>query len=132
MAIGKKGNDALEKENQVISNQSNVFEDLTFENVAKIADTLMAQFESGAVDKIELVYNKFKNAATQIILTEPFLPIVPNTEIINLNQDYTIPKDFEKSSFCLHPLVGSLKLIHNSLYFYQILFCQSVFVLFFY
>ena len=88
LAIGKKGNDALEKENQVISNQSNVFEDLTFENVAKIADALMAQFESGAVDKIELVYNKFKNAATQIILTEPFLPIVPNTEIINLNQDY--------------------------------------------
>ena len=88
LAIGKKGNDALEKENQVISNQSNVFEDLTFENVAKIADTLMAQFESGAVDKIELVYNKFKNAATQIILTEPFLPIVPNTEIVNLNHDY--------------------------------------------
>ena len=88
LAIGKKGNDALEKENQVISNQSNVFEDLTFENVAKIADTLIAQFESGAVDKIELVYNKFKNAATQIILTEPFLPIVPNTEIVNLNQDY--------------------------------------------
>ena len=88
LAIGKKGNDALEKENQVISNQSNVFEDLTFENVAKIADTLMAQFESGAVDKFELVYNKFKNAATQIILTEPFLPIVPNTEIVNLNQDY--------------------------------------------
>lgn len=88
LAIGKKGNDALEKENQIISNQSNVFEDLTFENVAKIADTLMAQFESGAVDKIELVYNKFKNAATQIILTEPFLPIVPNTEIVNLNHDY--------------------------------------------
>ena len=88
LAIGKKGNDALEKENQVISNQSNVFEDLTFENVAKIADTLMSQFESGAVDKIELVYNKFKNAATQIVLTEPFLPIVPNTEIVNLNLDY--------------------------------------------
>ena len=88
LAIGKKGNDALEKENQVISNQSNVFEDLTFENVAKIAETLMAQFESGSVDKIELVYNKFKNAATQIVLTEPFLPIVPNTEIVNLNLDY--------------------------------------------
>ena len=88
LAIGKKGNDALEKENQVISNQSNVFEDLTFENVAKIAETLMAQYESGSVDKIELVYNKFKNAATQIVLTEPFLPIVPNTEIVNLNLDY--------------------------------------------
>ena len=102
LAIGKKGNDALEKENQVISNQSNVFEDLTFENVAKIADTLIAQFESGAVDKIELVYNKFKNAATQIILMEPFLPIVPNTEIVNLNQDYI----FEPSkSEIVEPLI---------------------------
>ena len=87
-AIGKKGNDALAKEHQVISNQSSVFEDLTFENVATIAEMLMAQFESGAFDKIELVYNKFKNAATQIVMTEPFLPIVSTTESINVNQDY--------------------------------------------
>ena len=34
-------------------------------------------FADGTYDKIELVYNKFKNAATQIIMTEQFLPIVP-------------------------------------------------------
>ena len=88
VAIGKKGNDALAKEYQVISNQSSVYEDLTFENVAAIAEMLMAQFESGAFDKIELVYNKFKNAATQVVMTEPFLPIVSTTESINVNQDY--------------------------------------------
>jgi F-type H+-transporting ATPase subunit gamma len=88
VAIGKKGNDALAKEYQVISNQSSVFDDLTFENVAIIAEMLMAQFESGAFDKIELVYNKFKNAATQVVMTEPFLPIVSTTESINVNQDY--------------------------------------------
>ena len=88
VSIGKKGNDALAKEYKVISNQSSVFDDLTFENAATIAEMLMTQFESGAFDKIELVYNKFKNAATQVVMTEPFLPIVSTTESINVNQDY--------------------------------------------
>jgi len=88
MAIGKKGNDALGKDYQVISNESSVFDDLTFENVAIIADMLMAQFESGAFDKIELVYNKFKNAATQVVMNETFLPIASETQGVNVNQDY--------------------------------------------
>ena len=88
MAIGKKGNDVLGKDYQVISNESSVFDDLTFENVAIIADMLMAQFESGAFDKIELVYNKFKNAATQVVMNETFLPIVSEMQGVNVNQDY--------------------------------------------
>ena len=88
MAIGKKGNDVLGKDYQIISNESNVFDDLTFENVAIIADMLMAQFESGAFDKIELVYNKFKNAATQVVMNETFLPIASETQGVNVNQDY--------------------------------------------
>ena len=88
MAIGKKGNDVLGKDYQIISNESSVFDDLTFENVAIIADMLMAQFESGAFDKIELVYNKFKNAATQVVMNETFLPIVSETQGVNVNQDY--------------------------------------------
>ena len=88
MAIGKKGNDALGKDYQVISNESSVFDDLTFENVAIIADMLMAQFESGAFDKIELVYNKFKNAATQVVMNETFLPIVSEAQGVDANQDY--------------------------------------------
>tara|TARA_B100000768_G_scaffold54703_1_gene53215 strand:- start:6003 stop:6857 length:855 start_codon:yes stop_codon:yes gene_type:complete len=88
VAIGKKANDALSKNFEVISNQSPVFEDLTFTNVAAIAEMLMEQFESKAFDKIEVVYNKFKNAATQEIMTEQFLPIVPLDSDSNSNQDY--------------------------------------------
>jgi len=88
VAIGKKANDALSKNFEVISNQSPVFDNLTFDNVAAIAEMLMEQFESKAFDKIEVVYNKFKNAATQEIMTEQFLPIVPLDSASNSNQDY--------------------------------------------
>ncbi len=88
VAIGKKANDALSKKGNVISNNSDVFDDLTFDNVAKIAEMLMKRFEEGEFDKIEIVYNKFKNAATQIVMTEQFLPIVPMDGNSNSNQDY--------------------------------------------
>ena len=88
VAIGKKANDALSKNFEIISNQSPVYDDLTFANVAAIAEMLMEQFESKAFDKIEVVYNKFKNAATQEIMTEYFLPIVPLDSASNSNQDY--------------------------------------------
>ena len=88
VAIGKKANDALSKNFEIISNQSPVYDDLTFDNVAEIAEMLMQQFESQAVDKIELVYNKFKNAATQEIMTEQFLPIEPLKGDTNANLDY--------------------------------------------
>ena len=76
-AIGKKGNDILTKTLTVVDNQSQVFDALTFENVTKIAETLTQKFVSGEYDKIELVYNQFKNAATQIVQTEQFLPLAP-------------------------------------------------------
>ena len=88
VAIGKKANDALSKNFEVISNQSAVYDDLTFDNVAEIAEMLMEKFESKAVDKIEIIYNKFKNAATQEIMTEQFLPIEPLEGGTNTNLDY--------------------------------------------
>ena len=76
-AIGKKGNDILSKTLSVVDNQSSVFDQLTFDNVSKIAETLTQKFVSGQYDKIELVYNQFKNAATQIVQVEQFLPLAP-------------------------------------------------------
>ena len=73
--IGKKGNDILSKEYTIIENNTTVFDDLTFDNVAVIAEKLMNVFVDGSYDKIELVYNQFKNAATQIPQLEQFLPI---------------------------------------------------------
>ena len=78
-AIGKKGNDVLRKTNTVIANKSEIFDNLTFENVAEIADALTEKFITGEYDKIEVVYNQFKNAATQIVQTEQFLPLAPIT-----------------------------------------------------
>ncbi|WP_396165794.1 ATP synthase F1 subunit gamma [Flavobacterium sp.] len=76
-AIGKKGNDALVKTNTIVGNKSEIFDDLTFDNVAKIAQILTDKFISGDYDTIQIVYNEFKNAATQIVQTEQFLPLAP-------------------------------------------------------
>ena len=88
MAIGKKANDSLSKEFKIVSNESKIFDDLNFTNVTQIAQVLMNKFKDGSVDKIELVYNKFKNAATQIVTTEQFLPIGTSNDQINNNKDY--------------------------------------------
>ena len=88
MAIGKKANDLLGKKFNVIANHSAVYDDLTFENVTVIAEDLMEKFTDGSYDKIDIVYNKFKNAATQIVTTEQFLPIVPVENTESTNTDY--------------------------------------------
>lgn len=79
--LGKKANDVLNKEQTIIENNIEIFDDLTYENNAKIAQKLMNLFTDGTYDKIILIYNKFKNAATQIIMNEQFLPIVSNQEL---------------------------------------------------
>ncbi|SNR24944.1 ATP synthase F1 subcomplex gamma subunit [Maribacter sedimenticola] len=89
VAVGKKANDYLGKRYNVIANYSGVYDDLNFDNVADIAEHLMELFTKGAYDRIEIVYNKFKNAATQIIMTEQFLPIVPLEIEGNVSADYT-------------------------------------------
>ena len=88
LAIGKKANDAFSKTGNVIANKSEVFDDLTFDNVAEIAEMIMDKFIHAEFDKVELVYNSFKNAATQVIMTEQFLPIVPVESDASNNSDY--------------------------------------------
>jgi F-type H+-transporting ATPase subunit gamma len=76
-AIGKKGNDALTKTHTVVGNKSEIFDNLTFDTVAEIAQILTDKFISGEYDTIQIVYNEFKNAATQIVQTQQFLPLAP-------------------------------------------------------
>ncbi len=89
VAVGKKASDYLGKRYTVLANHSDVYDDLTFDNVATIAESLMEQFTNGSYDRIEIVYNKFKNAATQIVMTEQFLPIVPMVGEENISTDYS-------------------------------------------
>jgi F-type H+-transporting ATPase subunit gamma len=80
VSIGKKSQDFYEKrEYKVIGNNNDVYTALSFENVTKITDAIMAGFKAGDFDKVELVYNQFKNAAVQIVTTEQLLPL-PKTE----------------------------------------------------
>jgi len=79
LAIGKKSQDFYEKRDyKVVGNNNEVYAALTFENVTKITDSIMAGFTKGDYDQVELVYNQFKNAAVQIVTAEQLLPLPKN------------------------------------------------------
>ena len=107
LTIGKKGNDILSKEHNVIENRSDIYDDLTFDNVAEIAEKLMSLYVAGSYDKIELVYNQFKNAATQIPQVEQFLPIEPVESDEDVNLDYVFEPS--KEEIVLELIPKSLK-----------------------
>ena len=76
MAIGKKGADFLRKKGyKVIFDGSEVFDDLTFDRVAIMANMVMGLFLDKEYDHVDVIYNQFKNAGTQILTEEQFLPI---------------------------------------------------------
>lgn len=86
--IGKKGNDVLRKTEKVTQYHSHLFDNLTFDKIVPIAQQLMDDYVSGKYDKIVLVYNSFKNVATQVVVEETFLPITPVQEQTNIETDY--------------------------------------------
>jgi len=74
--IGKKGHDFLTKKGySVIFDGSKVYEELTFERVASLAEMIMKLYVEGEYDRVDLVYNQFMNAGTQILTEEQFLPV---------------------------------------------------------
>lgn len=75
--LGKKADDILKKDYDIYKNDNAIFDNLEFDAVAEIAKEIMKEFVEGNFDKVILVYNSFKNAATQIVKTEQFLPIIP-------------------------------------------------------
>ena len=88
VTIGKKANDLLRKRYTIVSNHNDIFDNLTFESAAGLAEALMQMFAEGKYDRIDLVYNRFKNAATQVVIAEQFLPIQPATEQADTMADY--------------------------------------------
>lgn len=76
MCIGKQGERQLKHRGfKVVANENSLFEELSFENVSKVAEAAMKAFEDKTYDRVELVYNQFKNAAVQVQSTEQFLPV---------------------------------------------------------
>ena len=89
MGIGKKGGDILSKTLPVRSRHDAVYDDLNFGNTTEVALQAMDAFAKGEYDKVLVVYNQFKNAATQIVMTEQFLPIVAEQDVTqNVSADY--------------------------------------------
>ncbi len=103
LTIGKKGNDILSKEYTIIENRNDVFDDLTFETISEIAEKLMNLYVAGSYDRIELVYNQFKNAATQIPTIEQFLPIQPVEGAVVSSVDYIFEPSKEEIILALIP-----------------------------
>lgn len=81
LSIGKKANDAFKRTEYNIkgsylpSHLEELWNNLTFDNVAPNAEKIMQAYVDGHIDKVVLVYNHFKNVATQIVKAEQFLPI---------------------------------------------------------
>jgi len=79
--VGKKGADFFKKNKfNIVRANTGIFDQLTFENSVQIAEELMNQFAGKQYDKIEIIYNQFKNAAIQQLIVEQFLPIIPTAE----------------------------------------------------
>ncbi|MGB1444235.1 MAG: ATP synthase F1 subunit gamma [Flavobacteriaceae bacterium] len=88
VTLGKKGDDILSKSHTVKTNDNGIFDDLTFANASSIASDAMERFANKEYDKVEVIYNRFKNAATQVVTTETLLPIVASQEENNETTDY--------------------------------------------
>ena len=98
LAIGKRGHEFFSRRNfNVIGNNNDLFSNLDFENVSKVTEYIMNEFKLGNVDRVDVVYNQFRNAAVQILTAEQLLPLVPEekgTEVVE--SDYIIEPSKEK------------------------------------
>lgn len=78
LTIGKKSADYFGKRKcNLVGDFTLLFSSFAFDNVSRVAEFVMDAFKQGKYDKVELVYNEFKNVATQILRAEQYLPIVP-------------------------------------------------------
>ena len=108
MTIGKKATEFYRRKNyKVVESHDDVFNHLTFENVSAIAENVMNLFSNKSFDRIEIIYNQFKNAATQKLVAEQFLPVLPpakdDTKKKNSKVDYIFEPSKEEIVLDLIP-----------------------------
>ena len=81
--IGKKGTDFFQSKGYPVYGYNNdILEDISFKNAFPVIRQVMDSFLNKEFDKIEIIYNKFKNAAVQLLTVDQFLPVDPNMENI--------------------------------------------------
>ncbi len=111
LGFGKKAYEILAKQNyRMIDKNSEIFNELTYKNVEEYAKKIMDFFKNKEYDRVELIYNGFKNAATQIMTVEQLLPIkLPETD--NFNSDYIIEPSLDGISNTLVPKSITIQLL---------------------
>lgn len=101
LCVGSKVEESLKfKKYPVIGNENELLDNLTYNNVIPFAEKLMRDFEDKKYDKIVFIYNQFKNAATQILVTEQFLPIMIQQDN---GQQPTAQKSESESDYIFQP-----------------------------
>jgi len=110
IAIGKKGVDGLKSKGiKVIKSYQDIYDVLNFTTVSEITQSFMEGYTAGIYDHIEVVYNQFKNAAVQNLITEQFLPV--KAEEINevqsvkgeMRKDYIFEPSMQKIADIIIP-----------------------------
>ncbi len=97
LTLGKKSFDFFSKRNFPIEGEfTGIFQSLSFAQASAAAEFLMDAFRKGQFDKIEIVYNQFKNVATQILTVEQFLPVLPVTGGKKVDIDYIFQPNQEE------------------------------------
>jgi F-type H+-transporting ATPase subunit gamma len=76
MPIGKKGFEVLRKMKcNILEEHCDIYSGLAYENTSKISERLINLYLTKEFDRIEIIYNQFKNAAVQRLTEEVFLPV---------------------------------------------------------
>lgn len=89
VSVGKKAAEIVKHRGYTITKDFNsIFNHLSYNEVSSIAEEFMSDFVAKKYDRVILVYNQFKNAATQILTEEQFLPVEIDTENTKTNADY--------------------------------------------
>ena len=90
LTIGRKVGEHFVKTNlNVVESHEEIWNELNWENAIEIANSILELFKEGEYDRIDLVYNQFKNAATQILTHEQFLPVKPiESDENKVSKDY--------------------------------------------
>ncbi|MEJ5056436.1 ATP synthase F1 subunit gamma [Sphingobacterium sp. MYb382] len=95
IAIGKRGHDFFERRGfNVIGNNNELFNQLSFLNVSKVTEYVMEEFKAGNIDRVEVVYNQFRNAAMQEMVAEQVLPLLPEEKAADGHAHLTTETDY--------------------------------------
>jgi F-type H+-transporting ATPase subunit gamma len=81
LTIGKKAADFFRKSGyKIFVNKSELFDGLNYEKTAAVAEIIMKEFMVGNFDRVDLFYNQFKSAASQVLTSDQYLPVPKSTE----------------------------------------------------